>query len=329
MLKLHIVPSRVPRTKLSFLIPCPPIRFNGGQSRSFSGFLGKGMWLRGFASIKDSPSPPISTESLQTSESHLQDPLEGVPEIQTLNNEIVSINAEISKCAKEISENKLNLKNVESELSVLFSARIADPGAEQKRDRLEEAMKYYRTNDTQLKGFQLSLREDKAKKEAELVNLKTALKSKMKISWRDDLAAEETALVRERSLFFVNRERAALQLFDIHNGTLARAVRGEGEDWEVGLCANDYGGGESKFASNYISLISKLEVPIARHQRVFSYLQNAVTIQIRLGAQSKPAWDLSAQLVTHIKEAVTRKAAHKFDFDSFPQTLLPFMQELV
>ena len=205
MLKLHIVPSRVPRTKLSFLIPCPPIRFNGGQSRSFSGFLGKGMWLRGFASIKDSPSPPISTESLQTSESHLQDPLEGVPEIQTLNNEIVSINAEISKCAKEISENKLNLKNVESELSVLFSARIADPGAEQKRDRLEEAMKYYRTNDTQLKGFQLSLREDKAKKEAELVNLKTALKSKMKISWRDDLAAEETALVRERSLFFVNR----------------------------------------------------------------------------------------------------------------------------
>ena len=139
----------------------------------------------------------------------------------------------------------------------------------------------------------------------------------------------EKSAMRERSLFFVNHERAALQLFDIHNGTLARAVRGEGGDWEVALCANDYGGGKSKCASNYISLISKLEVPIARHQRVFSYLQNAVTIQIRLGAQSKPAWDLSAQLVTHIKEAVTRKAAHKFDFDSFPQTLLPFMQELV
>ena len=103
-------------------------------------------------------------------------------------------------------------------------------------------MKYYRTNDTQLKAFQLSLCDKVAKKEAELVNLKTALKSKVKISWRDDLPKKEPS-VGELRLFFVNRERAALQLLQVHDDTLVRAQDKGGGAWQVALCANDFGGG--------------------------------------------------------------------------------------
>ena len=322
MLKLNTVPCRVIRNQLGFLTTCSSTKCNGRQSRSFSGFLGKGMYL------KESSSPPISTESLHTFESHVREPLEGEPEIRTLSNEIVSIYEKISRCKKEISENELKLENVESELLVRSSASNFDPGSEEKRDRLYEALRYYRKNVTQLMAIHLSLLDDERKKEAELVNLKTALKSKKKITWRED-SPKAGPLAIEKRLFFVNRDKAAIQLLEIHNRTQVRAQEKDGGDWEVALCANDNGGGKSIFASNYISLISKLADPIARGLRVFSYLENAITIHIRLRDHSDLGWDLSTQLVTLIKQDVTRKAAHNFDFNSFPETLLPFMQELV
>ena len=294
MLKLYIVPSRVPRTKLSFLIPCPPTRFNGRQSHSFSGFLGKGMWLRGFASIKDSPSPPISTESLQTSESHLQDPLEGDPEIRTLSDEIVSINARISR-------NELKLENVESELMVLLSASNVDPGSEQKRDRLEEAIKYCRTKVTQLMAIELSLRDDKAKKEAELVDRKKILvdrkhksdeslkKEQNRLKWSENNVVTKRSSVFDSTLFFVNRSDAAAELISIHRDSFSyRANTYSGVGPQVPIIDSGIGMGKSTFAGRYIDLCRQspfVNKKISEAAFRDSIL-NSRTILVRLGGGS-------------------------------------------
>lgn len=97
--------SRVVRTSLGFPVPRGPTSFLENRSR----------FLRGYSS----PAVPASERILENT----------VEEDETLATEIISINEEISRCVKEISKNQLKLKNVESELLVLFSAGIVDPGA--------------------------------------------------------------------------------------------------------------------------------------------------------------------------------------------------------
>ena len=160
------------------------------------------------------------------------------------------------------------------------------------------------------------------------VKRKRVILGNAKIKWREAHLQRRRSLEDNR-LHFVNRERAVEQLFTVHRETYARSVDGDGGEWEVALCANDYYAGKSTFARKYISLLSQ-SPPKRRELEVFSVLQRAVTIHIKLMfPQPDTSETLSSQIVTLIKNEISSKVIEAVDFSTFPEGLIFFMAELV
>jgi hypothetical protein len=154
------------------------------------------------------------------------------------------------------------------------------------------------------------------------------ISGKTKIIWREE-PVERSRSLKDKRLYFVNRERAVEQLFTVHRETYARSVDDGGGAWEVALCANDYGAGKSTFARKYISLLSQ-SPPERRKLEVLSVLQRAVTIHIKLMyPQADSSQALSSQIVTLIKNDISSKVSEEIDFSTFPEGLIFFMAELV
>ena len=160
------------------------------------------------------------------------------------------------------------------------------------------------------------------------VKRKRVILGNAKIKWRE-AHLERRRSLEDNRLHFVNRERAVEQLFTVHRETYARSVDGDGGEWEVALCANDYYAGKSTFARKYISLLSQ-SPPKRRELEVFSVLQRAVTIHIKLMfPQPDTSETLSSQIVTLIKNEISSKVIEAVDFSTFPEGLIFFMAELV
>ena len=254
--------SRVVRTSLGFPVPRGPTSFLENRSR----------FLRGYSS----PAVPASERILENT----------VEEDETLATEIISINEEISRCVKEISKNQLKLKNVESELLVLFSAGIVDPGAEKKRDLFDDAIRYKRRSVTQLMAFQLSLRDKVAKKEAELVDRKNKSDESLKaeqnrLKWARPKIAPSSITVNH--LFFVNREEAVRKLLGIHRNhfTLRHYMKG-GATPQVAIMDDAYGMGKTMFAGMYIEMCHKATLPDFGHPDFKQSILDTRTITVRL-----------------------------------------------
>jgi hypothetical protein len=148
------------------------------------------------------------------------------------------------------------------------------------------------------------------------------------ILWREN-SVEANPLLNAGDLYFVNRERAVKQLFTIHQETYNRACKQRGREWEVALCANDYGAGKSTFADMYVSLLRQFP-PEKSGSEVLSRLQNAVTIHISLNFPQQDRTEvLPSRMLALIKREISRKVSRDIDFSTLPDSLLDFMKELV
>jgi hypothetical protein len=144
------------------------------------------------------------------------------------------------------------------------------------------------------------------------------------ILWKDESPQRKSLLNRKR-LHFFNRVEATNQLLSVHEKTYARAG-----DWEVPICAADHGSGKSSFAREYISLISELPEKAQRDFKVASILKGAVTVHVSLKYPDPDQTEcLAAQILTLIKKKIASKVAQEIDFETFPDSLVAFMQKFI
>jgi len=64
--------------------------------------------------------------------------------------------------------------------------------------------------------------------------------------------------VENGMLYFVNRDVATSQLFDVHFKNYTRALLGEGSEWGIAIADHIPGLGKSAFGNNYITLCGSL-----------------------------------------------------------------------
>lgn len=145
-----------------------------------------------------------------------------------------------------------------------------------------------------------------------------------KILWKDE-PPQRKPLLNKKRLHFFNRVEATEQLLSVHEKTFSRA-----NDWEVAICAGDFGSGKSWFAKQYISLISQLPKKAQSDYKVVSILKRAVTVHVSL---KKPDADqtesLPAQILALIKKEIASKVAQDIDFETFPDSLVAFMEKFI
>ena len=150
------------------------------------------------------------------------------------------------------------------------------------------------------------------------------LETRAPIIWLEHEHWWRHSTINGKFIHLANRERAAEELLRIHESNYRR---GEGTGWVYGICASGYGWGESRFAFEYISLLSKPPLSLCTQYSVLPRLQNAVRIYIELSHNLNRERSIESLVLDELTRRVFMMT--ESNLLSTPDSLIGFMKSLV